>query len=497
MSGNRRQSKRRRAIPSSDKKNSAPPAKKKASRAEENQEKVLVPADDLAQLKARIEALESRNEVNSFVTLRNVPKPFLLLRRSGPYSHHVNSQYLPADATEVEFCLQYPDDSVLEKMKSGSQLLQRFVNQEPSDNKIQYLRQPYYSEADVCSFVRNAVDDAIRILEVEGTFKPCTFRTTLERSLFGCRPDIMVVRDETGMGYLAFEIKQPLPPQGKKTTLVAHRSVLGQAYDHSSSVLGQAYDHAMAMDAFWQGTSIVIITSFEESYMCSLNESDFEAMELKEAGRTEPTNGSETRKSQDGTRESRSVFRLLRNSRKLYRSKMYESHQLVWLAYTALRIALKKHKKTLKTIHQLRPNLTYIFPKCLKVMEGDIGYAWGEARCQVGLEIQHQVSSRLALPKGGQGSYYIIGSLGSLGNGSTSNDYQALDSRGKQVALKMYATSKEAENLIDGPVVRSNGDWIDLPSPSSDDVVIGPPNVVLPQSHIWPMLETIPIGVMK
>eukprot|EP00980_Cylindrotheca_fusiformis_P013821 scaffold3579_cov168-Cylindrotheca_fusiformis.AAC.6 len=57
----------------------------------------------------------------------------------------------------------------------------------------------------------NAVDDAIRILEVEGTFEPCTFRTTLERSLFGCRPDIMVVRDETGMGYLAFEVKATAP----------------------------------------------------------------------------------------------------------------------------------------------------------------------------------------------------------------------------------------------------------------------------------------------
>eukprot|EP00980_Cylindrotheca_fusiformis_P022714 scaffold9639_cov84-Cylindrotheca_fusiformis.AAC.1 len=508
MSGNRRQSKRRRAIPSSDKKNSAPPAKKKASRAEENQEKVLVPADDLAQLKARIEALESRKEalesrneqlelekkMRSFVTLRNVPKPFRLLRRSGPYSHHVNSQYLPADATEVEFSLQYPDDSVLEKMNSGSQLLQRFVNQEPSDNKLQYFRLPYYSEADVCSFVRNAVDDAIRILEVEGTIEPCMFRTTFERSLFGCRPNIMVVRDETGMGYLAFEVKQPIPPQGEKTTLVA-----------DPKVLGQAFDHAMAMDAFWQGTSIVIITSFEESYMCSLNESDFEqAMESKEAGKTEPTNGgemgesnaedspkqtqlqslppelnqkqlqtqspsdsSETSKLQDGTGESQSVFRLLRDSRKLYRSKKYESHQLVWLVYTALGIALKKHQKTVKTIDQLRPNLTYIFPKCLKVIEGDIGYAWGEARCQVGLKIQHQVNSRRVVQKRRHGSYYYI--IGSLGNGATSNVYQALDSSGKQVALKMYvknylpdemmaneefpviakaATSKEAENLV-------------------------------------------------
>eukprot|EP00980_Cylindrotheca_fusiformis_P022569 scaffold9441_cov101-Cylindrotheca_fusiformis.AAC.1 len=31
---------------------------------------------------------------------------------------------------------------------------------------------------------------------------------------------------------------------------------------------------------------------------------------------------------------------------------------------------------------------------------------------------------------------------------------------------------------------RVDGDWIDLPSPSSNDVVIGPPNVVLPQSHM-------------
>eukprot|EP00980_Cylindrotheca_fusiformis_P016724 scaffold5028_cov69-Cylindrotheca_fusiformis.AAC.2 len=261
MSGNRRQTKRQ----SSDNKNSAPPAKKKERSAEQENQEMSVSEDSLvAELKARIAELESKRaeleskraeleskraaqesdeKKQSLETLRYVQKPF------------VNGDHQPAKAREATLNLLYPKDSVLQSMQSGSLLLQQFVDQESIGSKIIFRERYYSSEADVCGFVKNAVDDAISILEVERTFQPSQLRTTLERGLFSCRPDVMVVRSETGMAYLAVEVKQPVPknPEGEQRTLVQF-----------PRVLGHAFDHAMAMDAFGMGSAIVIITSFEE-----------------------------------------------------------------------------------------------------------------------------------------------------------------------------------------------------------------------------------------
>jgi hypothetical protein len=60
---------------------------------------------------------------------------------------------------------------------------------------------------------------------------------------------------------LAVEVKQPMPGADTLADTLA---------DSKPKVLGHAFDHAMAIDAFGQGTAIVIITSFKESYLCSL-----------------------------------------------------------------------------------------------------------------------------------------------------------------------------------------------------------------------------------
>jgi len=68
----------------------------------------------------------------------------------------------------------------------------------------------------------------------------------------------MVIRGEDAIGLVAVEVKQPLQENSSKTLI------------EYENVVGHAYDQAQAMNAFGQGTSTVVITSFNESYLCSL-----------------------------------------------------------------------------------------------------------------------------------------------------------------------------------------------------------------------------------
>eukprot|EP00980_Cylindrotheca_fusiformis_P019539 scaffold6774_cov91-Cylindrotheca_fusiformis.AAC.2 len=522
MSGKRQQTKR----PAADNKNTAPPAKKKATF--EEQEKATSEEQENEELRARIAALESENSTlktensaqdktiaaqdktiaalkkekaeqesrekkRSFVTLGSLERPFTLVRDGSAFSH-VYGNHQEATATEATLNLEKPKIEVLQSAECASLLLQRFVKQ-GSGSEIENQKRCYSSEADVCSFVRDAADDAIRILEVEGSFLPSQLRTTLERGLFSCRPDIMVVRSHTGMAYLAVEVKRPVPknPEGEQRPLVQF-----------PRVLGHAFDHAMAMDAFGMGTPIVIITSFEESYMCSPNRSDFEEMKVKEADETEQINGDETGESnaapdspkqtksqtqsqsppelkspssimakKEGAREIQCGFKSGLHDRSLYRSEPCESHQLVWLLYTALRIAHVKYIESLQTICKLRPDTFYHFPKLLRVVEKNeegnnkkkkgnnkkkkgnakkkednekkkkdnkVTIDWGEATIRLGDAIPIQSSEEKTDEKTDEEhrSYYIFGILG---QGTTSNVYHALDSSGKQVALKIYVNN--------------------------------------------------------
>jgi hypothetical protein len=415
---------------------------------------------------------------------------FNLIRTGVPFSH-VDGDHQAAESEEVDFKLHDPKEGHLKASPAASFLLLQFVDQfHVHTPDLKYKSYSYGSEADICSLVKFAFMDAISILEGEGDlFEEGELKTKLERSLFGCRPDIMVVRDKKGVGLLAAEVKQPIPVANRATTLV-----------EKPKVLGHAFDHAMAMDAFGQGTAIVIITSFEESYVCSLNKSDFkEEEEENESDITKRGDGDEISKStarsvpltqspsafktpelfqqqaiaaavshdsldntsfDDGNindpnnTDPKCLFTKGTNERLIYRTKPYESHQLVKLAYTALKVAKKEYEESTRTIYQLSSNQAYVFPKALRVVEDKAGYLWGDLRVTLGQKIEslaHGSRNRSRQRKTTQKrvdsdddkSYYIIGSLG---HGATSNVFRALNSSGKQVALKVYVKNYDAKS---------------------------------------------------
>ena len=448
--------------------------------------KAMYAANEALQKKARIE------KNRSFESLLKVEDgSFRLIRTGVPYSH-VDGPHIEAKAKEVEFKLHDPDKKRLESSTGASRLLQDFVDQDHvTTPDLQFIPYSYGGEADICSLIRCACVDAIAILEAEGgLFKKGELSAKLERSLFACRPDIMVVRDTNGIGLLAVEVKQPIPSAGE--------NLVPQTLVEKPKVLGHAFDHAMAMDAFGQGTAIVIITSFSESYLCSLNESDFKEEEEEEGNESDikergdgdeitkskdvrltqsppekktpmmftraPTvsyDGSSSRSSSNNSPPTSSLasespddlglFTKGTNNRLLYRSKSYQPHLLVKLVYSALKVAKKKYKDSTRTIYELSPEKAYVFPKALRVVEDIAGYFWGDLRVKLDQKIVSQsvgrndpLRKRTATEKtvddNDEKSYYIIGSLG---HGATSNVYQALNSSGKQVALKVYVNNRD------------------------------------------------------
>jgi hypothetical protein len=124
---------------------------------------------------------------------------FNLIRTGVPFSH-VDGDHQAAESEEVDFKLHDPKEGHLKASPAASFLLLQFVDQfHVHTPDLKYKSYSYGSEADICSLVKFAFMDAISILEGEGDlFEEGELKTKLERSLFGCRPDIMVVRDKNG-----------------------------------------------------------------------------------------------------------------------------------------------------------------------------------------------------------------------------------------------------------------------------------------------------------
>ena len=142
------------------------------------------------------------------------------------------------------------------------------------------MSKPYQSEADICNFTRMAVVDAIKILELEKVFAKGELCIHYERSLFGCSPDMMIVRGRDNVGLIAIQVKQP----AEKPLRSYPRGV------------GHAFDHAMAMKAFNVATDIVLVTSFEESFLGSVKREDLTRSVKNGNGAMEPDHGSSLQK---------------------------------------------------------------------------------------------------------------------------------------------------------------------------------------------------------
>eukprot|EP00529_Nitzschia_sp_RCC80_P017830 CAMPEP_0113445798 /NCGR_PEP_ID=MMETSP0014_2-20120614/3374_1 /TAXON_ID=2857 /ORGANISM="Nitzschia sp." /LENGTH=817 /DNA_ID=CAMNT_0000336865 /DNA_START=213 /DNA_END=2666 /DNA_ORIENTATION=+ /assembly_acc=CAM_ASM_000159 len=203
-------------------------------------------------------------ERKSVEALMNAKKGDFALKSKSNFSHTADRNHDDATPIPIEgFDLSTPDVQRLKEERGAaycafsSSLIDMFYDFTDVDSPVQKV-ESYQSEADICNITSIAVRDAIKILVLEGEFEIGELVLSHERGLLGCRPDLMVVRGRDNVGLIAAEVKQP--------TESPLRSY--------SSVVGHAYDHAMAMKAFNVGTDIVLVTSFEQSFLGSLKAED-------------------------------------------------------------------------------------------------------------------------------------------------------------------------------------------------------------------------------
>ena len=426
---------------------------------EESQQKYEKTQQELEKYKQKVKALSVET------LLAAQPGQFDLKSPSIKTSPTNEQPHLSAKAyVSKEFEIVCPDISNLmerSQTKRQSPLYSR-VLLEFSDG----MKQTYRSEVDIAHLVAKAVKDALSIFSLENDSEKERLHVFFEQGLFSTRPDLLVVREDSGVGLLAIGVKQPVPD--------------GKRLCEFGRVLGHAFDHAMAMKAFQMGTDLVLLTSFEESFLCSLNQSDLACSKeiLNVRGKIGSTimpqspdsdiqNASQSplkpksrrsllsSDSSSGDSQAGSARRPIDNDltlspkkaqksydigifrkggtpRKLFISKTYKAHDLVKLVYTAVKIARSvATEKTPPPIYRFVEGSSYQFPRTLCVSTNS--YDWGSLNLTIGERIgkgtARTASQRIA------SDYYIVGFLG---RGSTSNVFLALNSSGNVVAVKMY-----------------------------------------------------------
>ena len=340
---------------------------------------------------------------------------------------------------------------------------------------------------------------------------------------------MLVVRGRDDVGLIAIVVKHPR--QRKLRTC--------------ANVVGHAFYHAMARKAFNVGTDMVLVTSFEESFLGSLRAGDFthpdsysyqdksemeiedgsamtqqnskqkgEHQEIEDKGESvlspqsqsppqmkkspsvritnlentdappfldketqsysttkfEPSHSEENRMLSSmeffvnipfcSQSEQNGMFTKNLIEPKLYVSKHdYKAHELVKLVYTALKISKKAYQKFEKKTYQLHRGKRYYFSRALSICGSDGEGLWGPLEATIGKPIHVLVKNppreghETAIPSN-DGMYFVIASLG---QGTKSNTFQALDHLGKPVAIKVMngqdddeaetAARPETENL--------------------------------------------------
>ena len=392
------------------------------------------------------------------------------------FSHAKDNHFGAQTVFDTKFQQSGPDRAIVGAMIRPSALVQKFRNRDGR----KWIPKAYGSKADICSFILAAVEDSIFLAEQAGIVTANKVFPRLERSLFGYRPDSVVIRDEDGIGLVAIVVKQPV--EEAERTLIDYENVVGHAYDQ-----------AQAMTAFGQGTSTVVISSLKESYLCSLEPDGLCSAEHLQDGVVETETANQAAKNINGAETKRSAMRCTDTSpgvsgsrdiscslyigsgaggdssssipdrktgstflaeqnrkqdrkqdRKLYSTASHRPHDLVRMLYDAIKIAKSKYKKCTTEIFKLDANKSYEFPKALCVVAGEKEkYCWGKLQATLGYQIvsrKHQslkprAAKQETIDSNDKQSFYIIGSLG---QGSTSNVFQALTWDGEHVAIKVY-----------------------------------------------------------
>jgi Family of unknown function (DUF5898) len=398
-------------------------------------------------------------EPTTLRTLLALEKSSIALTLTGTNYSHVNGRkHDEAEAREGSFKFCRNLDLAKVPKFFGSQFL--------LGNGAQKGSIAFGTEDDVTRLVTNLIYDATNILNLLlGGF--CV-HVAQERSLFSGRADIVVARSETyGLPLLVIEVKKPV---SKGSSLCDH-----------ARVLGQVYDYAEFLEAIGSPLPFVVLTSFEESMICwngmangnkgagQFNEEilivpppvDTTPRKMNEANESPPASDSPpllqslpSTPTEGDNCVSPICFQKSQSDRTLLRSQVYGPHDLVYLFCNVLfrAAAAAKPGQHEKTIHDLKRGQTYHFPKVLCLTSNDAvkknKYAWGSLTVCLSLTRQSILSQksdgRQQQPRS-QMDYYVIGKLGS---GATSNVWHALDSKGNEVAIKMYVKTTDDKNNV-------------------------------------------------
>ncbi len=143
-------------------------------------------------------------------TLMDATEDKFLVKAKSCGSHTYDKNHAKALVKEIkDFNLSSPDceNKDLDKyVRFQSYLLQALEKQNS-----------YGSKADICLLISKAAVDAVSILELEGDFESGELQVYRERSLLACRPDIMVVRDQDGVGLITIKVKKPATSSNGQT----------------------------------------------------------------------------------------------------------------------------------------------------------------------------------------------------------------------------------------------------------------------------------------
>jgi hypothetical protein len=413
--------------------------------------------------KTKNKKLEKKLEKNSLESLFSVSPDQFLLTCVENNSSHTNGDYAaPVEAEIADFPIFKPSDAQLELLKKSD------ANASLLLAKLAGKVYPYSTEADIADVVRMAVDDAICILEELDKKKYSKqLSSHLERSLFAHRPDILIVRFNK-IRICAVEVKKPVHPRSLSSF---------------PPVMGQAFHYLKLLRATGQKNPCVVVTSFTKSFVCWSEEEEEKSqhaatsqdspssmMESCQSNPApQPTFKDETshQNSPSPSREdsscattcSASPPKLVRelsdqssahpgfvsnSDQKWTRSPDIDSYQLVQLFCAIIqKIDVQEPPKSIKG---LQPTSQYRFANCLHVNDGEKTCTWGTLTMRLGSDIPP-----LAAAAAGSSSssphqhqhYYIIGKLG---EGRTSNVYHALDSKGAEVALKVYVKATGSDD---------------------------------------------------
>jgi Family of unknown function (DUF5898) len=419
----------------------------------------------LQEVESRNKSLERVNKNRSFESLLSVKQGKFQLRNVGKPSSATNCRHAEATAEEYDFPLavfSLQENDTIRQIKVASRLLPVFVNEENEDNDsneiLQFNEKTFDSEMDVHIIVQLAVHDAVVLLKK--VFFRNSLETTpslkikMERNLFSARPDILVVLHQDTPVF-AVEVKKPI--SGNKLT-------------GAKRVLGQAFDYTQLMEANGLSAPYVAISTFEESILCwpvPPNGQVSEIVPSETSAKTPCSKHSSATANEEETPSPPSVIPRSEISpldqnkpnishcdmkRELLRTTVYGPHQLVMLLYTGLSKAIDKNKlQPVQTICRLEKGKTYEFKKALRISAVK-EYSWTELYFTVGSKIvsKDQTSTSEAniiikakmpvnhTPSEQEMEYFIIGALG---YGSTSNVYQAIDSDGTVVAIKVFVNA--------------------------------------------------------